>query len=179
MVRALSPGHLKAAWNTVAALAVVVAINSPRAAKAFDDPAVAACEWMTQHYDVLPAQEYRRVSASLSGNTVKLTYQVAALNTAPEAHTKICRFERQGKSILFERPKPPAGCDKVREDATAAVAFPRTDPRRGAIAVALQDCMDKLQAALNQSLAQISNEFPLMETGIYPIDPAKTALVVP
>jgi hypothetical protein len=136
---------------------------------AWDDPAIASCEWLAQQEDVFPAQEYRRVSASIEGSRVLLAFTVEALHTKPEPLTKICEFELNDTTVLFARPKSAANCD-------AEVAAVKAGQRSQALKVQLDTCIDRMKQHLDALLSQLQTELPLALTGVYPIDRAKTRL---
>ena len=136
---------------------------------AWDDPAVASCEWLALREDVYPAQEYRRVDALIEGNRVSLTFTVEALNTKPELQTKICEFELNGTTVLFARPKSNVNCD-------AELAAVRAGGQSAILRKRLEACKNEMEQHLSVLLGQLKTELPLTLTGVYPIAREKTKL---
>lgn len=165
---------LLATAGALGAAAIVTAVallmpHAPTADAQWDDPAVAACEWLAQRQDVLPAQNYQRISAKIDGNSVVLAFHVSALNTAPEKMEKICSFEMSGSHIVFVREKA-GDCDTELAAYRKAFNWETRAP--------LQECSDRMTAVLHRLESQIVTELPLVMTGIYPIDPTKTKLQI-
>lgn len=140
-------------------------------AAAFDDPAVAVCEWVVKNYDGTPGIEsYKRISASVDHREVHLEFETSALNTAPVRATRDCAFRLQNDGFVFDDPPPsPANCD-----AELAAYKKSWAPQ---VSEALEDCRQRLEAELDRlSRILAFRDFPLIQTGIYPIPAERTKL---
>lgn len=153
-------------------------------ASAFDDPAVAVCEYSWTRGADLAQAGIRRVSEDISGDTVTLTYEQSVLNTKPQVTEQICHFQADMRGELTLKFEPYAGsvdCLDVTSRAKAAILqFGSQSTEAQAFAKPLNDCLPVLQAANDLEADRLSNvSLPLLMMGIYPIKPESSELVVP
>jgi hypothetical protein len=82
--------------------AVILSLASASPALAYDDPAVAVCEWFVKDHSLDSDANYIRNSAAVEGSTVVLKFSTAPRNTKPKVQDYTCIFQRdeQGQFIL-------------------------------------------------------------------------------
>lgn len=143
-----------------------------------DDPAVAVCEWLVKHEDVSPNAEYDRVSAAVEDSAATVSYTISILNTEPETKTRRCEFYFDGDEFRIKDPPPPLKDCKKEIDAFLPIQGRlNNDPDRMAAVEAMKACGVKLDFVISVARERLSHrDFPLMETGIYPIKREKTKL---
>ena len=145
------------------------------------DPAVAVCQW-----DLLrgpSSADFKLMNATIEGMRVTLTYERAPLGTKPKVSTHTCDFEMgvgeySGK-IHFAMHELVEKCSPQAERFMQAQAsLSRSElilaRRRLGMCVSLAMESPEERARLLQTVAE--RETPLERLGLYPIDPADTAL---
>ena len=78
------------------AICAAVTIWGSQSAYAYDDPAVAVCEY-TRFHGLSPTKlGYSRTKAEVDGSLVNLIYEKSVLNTAPRKTPLTCAFRKTG-----------------------------------------------------------------------------------
>ncbi|RRI02297.1 hypothetical protein EH240_12580 [Mesorhizobium tamadayense] len=163
------------------ALALIGAVTE---AEAYDDPAVAVCEFAWAQGADLAQAGIKRVATDISGDTVRLTYEQSVLNTKPKTIDQTCQFEadmRGDLKLKFESAPRVLECNEIVEKAKAAILqFGAQSTEARAFMQPVTDCQPVLKSALEIEQDRLRNvSFPLLMMGIYPINPKDTELNVP
>lgn len=153
-------------------------------AAAYDDPAVAVCEFSWAKGEDLAQAGIRRVGAVIAGDTVTLSYEQSVLNTKPQTSDQICHFDadiRGELSLRFDRSARVDECSEITDRVKAAILqFGSKSAEARAFVTPLTDCQPILKAAYDLEMDRLKTiSLPLLMMGIYPIKPENTELNVP
>jgi hypothetical protein len=159
----------------IRALAIIMLTAS--SAWAYDDPAVAVCQFSRFHGHDLTSLGYTRTTAEISLETVILTFEKSVLNTKPKPERTECQFAfRDGKFHIVN-------LWQLKADACNALERRATLDEQGLIGdrdaweKASGDCLqlyDKPPITAEGWEEEVVR--PLTEMGIYPIDPKDTEM---
>jgi hypothetical protein len=161
-------------FKFIPAFTVATLLFQALPAFAYDDTAVAVCEY-SRFQGQMPSW-YERVDEEIKGVTVRLRYERSPLNTKPKTEEYECNFKlRDGKfEMAVTYPGEILQCEEISRKLSNEGLD--VDQR-----VALQtqaDACTKMyeQFAFSTRKWKETIGTPLVEMGIYPIDPADTAL---
>ncbi|PBB64239.1 hypothetical protein CK228_34095 [Mesorhizobium sp. WSM4312] len=165
-----------------AVLTLATFVASCTAALAYDDPAVAVCEYSWARGADLSAGGYTRTDAKMAGDTVTLTYDYSVLNTSPKPFVQTCRFEADidgGLLLATDRSPELQACYDLAEQKNPIIEKygPNSKEVRD-LSGQLTECRPLLQAESDKQNDILTNvAFPLLSMGLYPINPKDTALI--
>lgn len=165
------------------AFVAVAAVLATAPAFAYDDPAVAVCEYSWARGADVSHGGYARTDAKIAGDTVTLTYDHSVLNTAPKTFVQTCRFEADidGDLLLATDRSPELqACDDLADQKKPTIEKygPNSQEVRN-LSGQLAECLPLLQAESDKQNEILMNvSFPLLSMGLYPIKPQDTALAV-
>jgi len=144
-------------------------------ALAYDDPAVAVCEYSRFQGADIETAGRKRTKVHLNTGEVRIAYDFAPLNTEPVTEELVCKFKVDvSGEIVFDREIPAAAetciflADRVQKSGQQPGDLEK-----------LQQCMVILQESAdleNKFLKQVT--LPLIMMGLYPIKPDRTKLQV-
>jgi hypothetical protein len=161
-------------FKFIPAFTVATLLFQALPAFAYDDTAVAVCEY-SRFQGQMPSW-YERVDEEIKGVTVRLRYERSPLNTKPKTEEFECSFElRDGKfEVAATYPAEVLQC----EDISRKLASEGLDVDQRVALQSQADACGKIyeQVTLRSMKWRETIGEPLSEMGVYPIDPADTAL---
>lgn len=165
----------------VIATAMLGASCSTASTKAFDDPAVAACEFTLIKGRYIPAPAYERINAMISGTTVTIRYRTSVLNTAPRERELVCHFALDTAGRFGLVAPVDAAAQACGENLPALIERAKKAVRNSseyhAVKSEMERCLPIMKAdAANQANYLREVALPLTQSGIYPVAPEDTAL---
>jgi hypothetical protein len=159
---------------------VLVAIAWPLPALAYDDPAVAVCQFVAFGGRDPAKDGFERVAAKIDGSDVILTFGKSVLNTKPKLTEMTCRFEAGAGGIRLAGPSFPdevKACIQVLDEAPTKLYDMGTANK---LYPAYKAKVDACQQTAGRAYVELTGfrdvERLLVGLGIYPIDPADTEM---
>jgi hypothetical protein len=159
---------------------VLVSIAWPMPALAYDDPAVAVCQFAAFGGRDPAKDGFERVDAKIDGPDVFLAFAKSVLNTKPKLTEMSCRFESGAGGIRLVGPSFPEEireCVAVLDEApTKLYSLGTANKLYPAYKAKVEACLETAGGAQAELSAFRDVERLLTALGIYPIDPADTEL---
>ena len=148
--------------------------------RAYDDPAVAVCEFTRLRGRTPAPSDYTRQSAVVDGLVATITYTTSPLNTRPKEHEYSCRFKasEDGRFVLDrEFTKRTVECTETMKKMSEELSEETPQERRDEMRKTVEECKkiiaDERDAAFR---TLIDEDLALTFIGVYPIEPDQTEL---
>lgn len=162
--------------------AVLLAISAASAVasenEAYDDPAVAICEY-DLHEGRTPPETYSRESSEIEGKTVTIRYSIQVLNMKPKQDQFTCDFILNESGYLIWGPlTEEAGyclehIPALREELKG---YKPGSSRYADIHIQIDRCVSVLEPIRDREMKRARYMVRLLNAGVYPIDPKETKL---
>ena len=173
-------GDLRSWQHAVRRIWVVVCVAWPVPALAYDDPAVAVCQFAAFGGRDPAKDGFDRVAAEIDGSNVILTFGKSVLNTKPKLTEMSCRFEFGAGGIRLVGPHFPdevRACIAILDEApTKLYNMGTANKLYPAYKAKVETCEEQAGTALIELSAFRDIERLLTGLGIYPIDPSDTEM---
>jgi hypothetical protein len=161
-------------------LSMMVAVSWPLQALAYDDPAVAVCQFVAFGGRDPAKDGFERVAAEIDGSDVILTFGKSVLNTKPKLTEMSCQFESGAGGIRLAGPSfsdEVQSCIAVLDEApTKLYDMGTANKLYPAYKAKVEACEQIAGAAFVELNAFRDIERLLTGLGIYPIDPVDTEM---
>ena len=169
----LSPTGVRRIW-------LLICVAWPFPAAAYDDPAVAVCQFVAFAGRDPAKDGFERVAAKIDRSEVILTFGKSVLNTKPKLTDVTCRFESGTGGIRLVGPHFPddvQSCIAILDEApTKLYDMGTANKLYPAYKAKVEACEERAGTALVELSAFRDAERLLSGLGIYPIDPADTEI---